>query len=129
MRRSLWFVWLTLSLLFVGYAGAAGITVTHLGYAGHGVAWREYVAEAAQEFMRLNPDIKIDIIETPSSEYVARCKPCMPPAPLGRRGTRFNRATHAARGMYLDLRPLIESDPDISLNFSGLNPSSTADVG
>jgi multiple sugar transport system substrate-binding protein len=119
MRRSLWFVWLTLSLLLfgVGYAGAAGITVTHLGYAGHGVAWREYVAEAAQEFMRLNPDIKIDIIETPSSEYVAKMQTMYAAgAGLDVVELGLTAATHAARGMYLDLRPLIESDPDISLN-------------
>lgn len=97
-------------------ASAAPVTIVHYGYPAHGAAWREFTRMAAAEFMAQNPGIKIEITEAGSSSeyinkftamFVAGQSPDIIEVTM-------SGASYAQEGFFLDLKPFIDRDPDVS---------------
>ncbi|HHV56088.1 MAG TPA: extracellular solute-binding protein [Firmicutes bacterium] len=97
------------------------VTLVHWGYSGHGQGWRDFIDEAAKEFMKLYPDIKIEIlVSADTSEYVPKFL-SMVAGGAQVDVTEWTAQSASAvglaqQGYFLDLHQFIGKDKDFDLN-------------
>ncbi|HET7558622.1 MAG TPA: extracellular solute-binding protein [Limnochordia bacterium] len=99
-------------------AAAAEVTLIHYNYTGHGKQHADFVKQRADAFMKLHPDIKIEIINNGNNNYWDKL------ATLEAGGVSpdllelypSSAPPFLEAHMVMDLTPLIKSDPDVDLN-------------
>ncbi len=111
---------LSLTLIVIVALPASAVELVHYGYSGHGDRWREYVAQKAEEFETLHPDVTIQILE--ESAYVDGYL-VMSAGDLAPDISEFNARDGGqlqAQGLFLDLNPYLERmfDNDVFLPIS-----------
>ncbi|HEX6971709.1 MAG TPA: extracellular solute-binding protein [Limnochordia bacterium] len=100
-------------------SGQERIVLRHLGYIWHGEAWHGYMEAKIAEFERLHPGVTIE--RTLSGQRSAEMEEKFTTMVAGGVAPDVNEMTLSQggnlvpQGVFLDLRPLIEADPEIRL--------------
>ena len=104
-----------LAPLLAAPAATAKTTVVHMHYANHGEAWLQWLRDREAAFEAANPDIDIEIIVSVDGTGVnqLRAMAAGDALPDVTEMALVYGAMFADEGFYLDLKPLIERDPDI----------------
>lgn len=98
---------------------AAQVNLVHTVYSNHGPAWEAYLKEMAEEFHKLHPNIRVEILPGGSSwSYIDKVVAMMAGgvAPDITDSSEVIAISIADQGAYLNLRPYLESDPTIGFD-------------
>lgn len=112
------FLLLAAALLAASTAGAQEVVLRHLGYVWHGDPWHQYIEARIEEFQALHPNVKIERLlagqgDSIEDKFTVMVAGGIPPDVVEM--TLSQGGGMAPKGVFKDLRPFFERDPDVSL--------------